>query len=506
MQLKIGALLSYLNVIVQNSVYLIYTPFLIHYLGNSQFGIFQLANQTISTLGLLAVGFSGAYVKFYWEERTKSDGDVSKLNGLYLLFFGFISVLAILIGVFLMNHSQIIFNQQYSSSDVALASKMILIMAISVAINFVSSVFNSYIVANEKFIFQQSRVLISTLLQPLVVIMLLMFGFGVIYVALVQVVFAAIVLCLNIKYAFSSLHMKFSFGRGQIKLFLCIATFSGYIFVNQIVDLVNNSVPGLIVGKLLDPVNVAIYAVAIQIRTVFYQLSLALSNIFVPKMNELVMKDDNDRLNFYFVKVGRIQFMLLTFILGGFVLVGQEFLRLWAGDGYDIAYWMIIMMVFPVLIPLSQNLGIEIQRARNLHKFRSWIMAAFAVVNVIITILAVKQWGVIAAGLGYVVAISVVNLLAVNVYNHFKVGLNMKLFWRNILKLSVTPIVTTMIMLSAKFLMSTQSISFILGLGIVYSGVFVVLTWHISLRNDEKHEIKGILKSAFSRKKLAERG
>lgn len=83
MQIRLGAFLSYLNVIVQNGVYLVYTPLLIHFLGNNQFGLFQLTNQAVSTLALLAVGFSSAYVKFYWEEKTKNNESVERLNGLY---------------------------------------------------------------------------------------------------------------------------------------------------------------------------------------------------------------------------------------------------------------------------------------------------------------------------------------------------------------------------------------------------------------------------------------
>lgn len=500
MQIRLGAFLSYLNVIVQNGVYLVYTPLLIHFLGNNQFGLFQLTNQAVSTLALLAVGFSSAYVKFYWEEKTKNNESVERLNGLYLLFFIFIAIVAVTMGIILMKNSQILFNQKYSQIEISIASKMILIMTRSIAINFVSSVFNSYIVANEKFIFQQSRILFSTLVQPLVVICLLIYGLDVVSVTLVQFLFAFIILCLNIRYALRKLHMKFSFGRGQVKLFICIATFSGYIFINQIADLVNDAVPGLVVGKLLNPSNVAIYAVAIQIRTVFAQLSLALSNIFIPKMNELVMRGDNEGLNFYFVKVGRIQFILLTFIFGGFVVVGQEFLKVWAGSEYVVAYWIIIMMVLPVLVPLSQSLGIEIQRARNLHKFRSWTMAVFAIANVIITILAVKYFGVIAAGSGYVFAMSVGTFLTMNIYYHFRVGLNMRIFLLNIAKLSIVPCATIVIALTLKLFLTVSSMDVLFVMGVFYSAVFMILTWQISLNKYEKVVVKEIFIRKFSEK------
>ncbi|MCR8704378.1 lipopolysaccharide biosynthesis protein, partial [Weissella cibaria] len=129
-----------------------------------------------------------------------------------------------------------------------------------------------------------------------------------------------------------------------------IITFSGFILINQIVDLVNNNFPGMIVGKYLTASDVAIYAVVIQIRALFFQLSLALSNIFVPQVNQLVLNQDDKSLTKLMVSVGRIQLTILLLALGGFVVLGESFIKFWAGQGFEIAYWMIIVMVIPVLI------------------------------------------------------------------------------------------------------------------------------------------------------------
>ncbi len=42
-------------------------------------------------------------------------------------------------------------------------------------------------------------------------------------------------------------------------------------------------------------------------------------------------------------------------------------------------------MVVPSIIPLSQNIGIEIQRAMNKHIFSSITYSLFAILNIIIT-------------------------------------------------------------------------------------------------------------------------
>ena len=70
-------------------------------------------------------------------------------------------------------------------------------------------------------------------------------------------------------------------------------------------------------------------------------------------------------------RVGRYQAMLYCWVLGGFILLGRFFIDRWAGAEFSGAYPLIVVMVIPLIIPLTQNTGIEIQRAKNKHRARS---------------------------------------------------------------------------------------------------------------------------------------
>ena len=66
-----------------------------------------------------------------------------------------------------------------------------------------------------------------------------------------------------------------------------------------------------------------------------------------------------------FTKVGRIQFIVLGLILSGFIFLGRPFIYLWAGEEYEISYYVALFLIIPVTVPLIQNLGIEIQTAKK---------------------------------------------------------------------------------------------------------------------------------------------
>ena len=85
-QRKAGAVLGYANVIAKNFVNLMYVPLLLHFVGQGDYGVFQMTNSVVFALTLLSAGFSGAYVRFYMREIAHGTrSSVRRLNGIFLL-------------------------------------------------------------------------------------------------------------------------------------------------------------------------------------------------------------------------------------------------------------------------------------------------------------------------------------------------------------------------------------------------------------------------------------
>ena len=51
-QLKIGVVLSYVSMIAQNIIAIVYTPVMLRLLGQSEYGLYQLVYSVVSYLGL----------------------------------------------------------------------------------------------------------------------------------------------------------------------------------------------------------------------------------------------------------------------------------------------------------------------------------------------------------------------------------------------------------------------------------------------------------------------
>lgn len=471
-QRKSGAILSYINIVMKNLITFMYTPFLLKYIGQGDYGLFQMTNSVITSLSLLSMGFSSAYVRFYIKLKTEKDyNNIKKLNGMYLLLFCLISVLALIIGAVLVFNVENIFN--LSSNQVMLMKSLMTIMIFNVALTFPSSVFDANIMVNQQFVYQQGRQLMQTILVPLIAVPLILLGSGVLAIGITQTLVTLLFLFMNIRLSVKKLHMKFKFTNLDFGMFRKVFIFSFFIFLNQIVDLVNNNGPNFVLGIFKGAGEVATFAIAIQIKNLFFMMSTSLSNVFIPQVNELVSQNKGEGvLTSLMIKIGRIQMAVLLFILGGFIVIGPYFIHLWAGDRNSLAYWLVILMVLPSIIPLSQNIGIEIQRAMNKHVFRSISYIIFAVINLIITVIGTNYFGLIGSAMGYVVSIVFANGFLMNWYYQKKMFLNMILYWKKVLNLLVPFLISVgTLLILEKFIAVTSLLLFVI-YGFIYVVVF----------------------------------
>lgn len=490
-QRKAGAMLGYANIIVKNLVNLVYTPMLLSFVGQADYGVYQATNSFVFSLTLLTFGFSEAYVRFYTLKRTRgTEEGIRVLNGMYLMLYAVICSVVLALGLMFAVNVGTFFSGSFTPDQVGLAGELVAIMACNVALTLFSTVFDAYIVAHEQFRYQQTRQMFTSLATPGVAFVLLSQGLGAVGVSLAQLSVTIVLLALNVRFAYFRLGMRFCFRRLDAALFRAIAAFSAWIFANQVCDLVNQSVPNMVLGALTSAVAVSVFAVSIQIRNVFVSLSTVMSTVFVPKINRIVAEsNDNAELTRLMTRVGRYQMFLFCWVYCGFVLLGHFFVSKWAGEGFLDAYYLICAMTLPLGVPLCQNTGIEIQRAKDRHKARSVVYLCMALLNVAFTWAASPRLGYWAPAMAYIVSISLGNGLFMNWYYHARIGLDMGYFWRRNLPVVLVSVGVLAVCMGLSGFAPVTSWGLFVFWGAVYTALFALAMWHLVLDGDERSYI-----------------
>ena len=176
----------------------------------------------------------------------------------------------------------------------------------------------------------------------------------------------------------------------------------------------------------------------------------------------------------------------MCLILSGFIVFGRDFITLWAGPGYEEVYIITLMFFVALLIPLIQNLGITILQARNQMKFRSLLYIGIAVVSLIFQIILSKKYGGIGCAISIAGALLLGQGLIMNIYYRKKQELDVLHFWKEILKMSVVPII---LILAASYLLPNFALDSWAKLGAaiaVFAVIYIPLFWIFSMNKYEK--------------------
>ncbi len=486
-QISRGVMLS---VVAQGTallVNLVYTPLMIRILGQSEYGLYQLVQSVVNYLNLMNFGFSGAYISFYSREKARgSEEGIARLNGMFLRVFLFIALLCVIAGAVMLQNIHLL-GDRLTEADYATARILMTLLVANLAVSFPNTAFTVYIAANERFVFKQSVTILLNVLIPVLSLPLLYMGKGSVGVVSVTLGLSVLRLGLNMTYALKKLGMRFRFGRFDRALFSSLFAFTFFIFLSDVVDQLNTNVDKFLLGRMMGTGAVAVYSVAFELKTYYTFCSWVVPEMFIPEANRIVVEGaDPGRMTEIFTRIGRYNNTILLLVLTGFILLGKPFIALWAGEGYETSYPAAVILMLASYIPSVQTLGVTLQNARNMHRPRSVIYFLVACANVGVSVLLIRRWGVTGTSLGTLLAVLAGHGIFMNLYYHFRIGLNVVTFWKTLLRWTIPAAGLCAACWLLIRTVSVRSWGTLLALAAGYAILYMILLWLIGLRKEEK--------------------
>lgn len=501
-QLRAGTILSYVNLAIGSIIPMVYTPVMLRILGQAEYGLYSLSSSITGYLSLLSFGFGSTIIRYIC--KYKAEGNKEKVRstfGLFIMIYSIITALVITGGIILSLCTDTFFSQGLTGAEIDKLKILIIIMAINTGIAFPISVFSSIILAYEKFIFKRVIDIFSTVLAPVSNIILLYIGFGSIGMTMTTFMLNLITLPINIYYCSRKLNITPTFKKPEKGFVKEIMGFSAFVFIGTIVDMLFWATDKVILGALAGTTVVAVYNVGATFNNILQQLSQAVSGVIGPKINTMVTLDGDNKkaLTEVFIKVGRLQYIVLALVVSGFICFGHPFFILWAGEEYAESYYIALLTMIPLVIPYIQNTGLSIVIAQNKHQFRAIVYLIIAILNVVSTYFVVPFWGGIGAAVCSCISYLLGQGIIMNTYYKKVTGIDIFLFWKNIFRMSIVPAFLCIVtMLMSNYLNFYSWPVFIAGV-MIYSILYVVIGWFVSMNDYEKDVIRVPLRKIFKR-------
>ena len=507
-QLKLGAILSYVSLALTSVISLIYTPIMLNQLGQSEYGLYTLSNSVIGYLGILDFGLSNAIVRYTTKYKTLKDKENEEnLYGMFIIIYSILAVIIIIAGSIIILNLDTLFSKSLTLIEL---NKMKIIMGIlifNLAISFPFGVFNGIILAYEHFVFPKLIAIIRAILNPLIMLPLLFMGYRSIAMTIATTILNIMFIIINIYYCFKILKIKVKFNIFRFDILKEISSYSFFIFLNIIIDKIYWSTDQLILGAVSGTVAVAIYSIGSTFISYYMSFSTAISSVFLPRVTQMVTKKvSSEEISELFIRTGRVQYIVMSYILSSFILFGKSFISIWAGNGYRESFYIALIVMCTLTIPLIQNIGITILQAKNLHRFRSKIYIVIALLNLIVSIPLAKLFGGIGAAACTATAMILGNGIIINLYYYRKIKINIPKFWGEIATMTIPVVISMFCGFLINKLISINGYMGIAIKGTIFSIIFVFIMFKYGVNEYEEqlflNPIKKIKNKITSRENL----
>ncbi len=443
-ELKAGAVLNYVSIAVRLVTSFFLTPFVMKSLGVEEYGLFLLSHSIIMWLSLSDLGLSAAmsrYVSMYYARGEREQE--AHFLGQAMMLFGFLGLLMLSVGGvgFLYLDSLFPDLSVYQHEQLQI---MYLLTLGNLALAFPLRPLGYVAGAHLRFLVPGVVSLVLSLLNAGLTVLLLCCGYRAIGLTVLGVGMSMVGMLWGLFYIVRYLGVRMVFRKPDMPLFRELFAFSFWLFLGQLMDLFYWRAGSPVLASLSGVEAVAVYGVGIFFAQHFMTASTAVSSVISPRAMHLVaLQASKEELTRMMVRVGRIQAVILLPLLGGFAVYGEAFLQLWVGETLGentrLAWLGALMLLVALAVPLTQNLGLALLQAMDLHKGRALILLYSSACCFVLGVVLSLLYGAIGMFMGTALSLLLGQGVLVNMYYHRRAGLNMLTFLRQTILPLVLP-------------------------------------------------------------------
>jgi O-antigen/teichoic acid export membrane protein len=377
------------------------SPYVVHHLGNTQYGIWVLLGSLVGYLGFLDLGVRGAVMRFVANLHAGENHDeAGRMASAGLALFSLLGLLALTIAVVLALAARHLFTIPEAMLG---AARIVLILGgFNIAIALVSGVFGGIITARQRFDISSSVQMIIEVTRALGVLLALHLGYGLVALAVVQLTISIARGGIDFvvsRRLYPELRIGLrSWSRQHVRQLLGYSMYAALLHLSALVIL---QMDAIVIGAFLPVAMITFFAIAGNLTQSGRALVAGISQTVAPRVSALQGRGNVQDAGRVVVTSGRLATLVLLPIVLTFILRGSAFIGIWMGQSYA-------ELSGKVLIVLSLLLGVTAGRqvigsallGLNQHKALVPVFILEAILNVGLSVALVGRYGLVGVAWG----------------------------------------------------------------------------------------------------------
>lgn len=486
-QIKIGALISYFTMFFNIVSGIIYTPWMVKHIGVSNYGLYILVTTFISYF-LLDFGLGHAIARYVSKYKVEQNfKKINQLLGISTKIYLVLNLVLFLILFVLYFFIQQIF-VKLSENEIELFKDVYLIAGGFALISFPFLSLDGIILAHEKFIFLKGSEILSKIVIILGMVFAIYLGYDLFALILVNTGVGLFILLLKIYFVYKKLHISIDFNYKDKELLKELFSFSIWTTIIAIAQRLLINIAPLILGIVSGTNQIAIFSVAVIIEGYTWTLAHALNGLFLAKITHLhSLQNNTEEITKLMIKVGRTQLMIMSIVFIGLVVLGDRFIVLWMGEQFENSYLVMLFLVLPGFITLTQEIAQTYLVVVNKLRARAILFVTASILSVVLSFGLAPKMGALGCAIGIFIATIIGHVIGMNfIYNNV-LKLDIFQFFKKCYGKLLLPIFLTLLIgiIFKNYILVDNWIKFLV-FGIVLVVFYSVLVWFLALEKEEK--------------------
>lgn len=493
-QIRKGAILSYIAIFFNIVAGLVYTPWMINQIGQSDYGLYSLA---ITLISFFAIDFGLGEAVARFLSKYKAEKNTAKEEaflGIIFKMYIILDIIVILAIIILLLFLEII----YSGLTPLELEKFRVVFTIAGLYSIASFPFiplNGILISNERFIFLKFIDLLNKFLVIITMVIVLILGYKLYALVIVNAVIGIVSIILKLNYLIANRLLNINFKTSDKILLKEILNFSIWTAILSIAGRLIYNITPTILAANAGTIQISIFAVAMTIEGYTWTFANALNGLFLPKITRMTtLKSNSSDIEKLMIKVGRIQLLIIGLLVFGIFFMGKEFMLLWMGSEFSDSYFVSILLIGPTLITLTQGIANTALIATNRIKFIALCSLISSLLSVCFSILLTQYFGAIGAGIAIAIGQLIGSVFGLNLVYHKILKINVLNFFKEChLKMSLPLLITGLLVVTIQKYFPVNNLFLFLIKAIVVTLIYITLMWKLALNNYEKNLIYDFL-------------
>lgn len=502
---KKGVLLSYILMIMEVLSTLLLTPFIIRSLGGAEYGVYKLSASIVSYLMLLDLGVGNAVTRYVAKYRANNnEEECRKFLGVTVVFYSAIAVICLLLGFVLIAIFPTTFATGLTPDEISLGQTLLFVTVLNAALTMGTAQYQSIIIAYERFDVSRGSSIVQIIVRVALTILVLNLGMGSVGIVWVTFFLTLVFRLYLVFFVTKKLKLRPQYRGIKISFIKEITVYSSMILLQMIATQINACADSVLLGIIVpaSSVLIATYGVGQLIIQYYQSIGSAVNGVLMPGVVKMVEKGATPKiLCDEMVRIGRWIFMLIGGIWCCFLVFGQQFINLWAGEEYGQAYIVAIMLMTAHMFILTEAIGTQILWAKGEHKEQSILKISIVVLNVGLTILLINWQPLYGATLGTFISLMLGDVFVMNLVFKRKLKISLLSYYKGLFK-GILPSMIISIAAGLLFMLIGLGgwIGFFVNVAVMVAVYFGMLML-FGMNKYEKGTLSGILKKVLRRQR-----